>query len=94
MDLSSELISVMPKKRSPNPSTVSPQPRRYFHEMKSISSPMMIAGMVMLVTSNAMICAVMVVPMFAPKMMPIDCTSVRSPAFTKPITMTVLALDD
>ena len=48
----------------------------------------------MLVTSNAMICAVMVVPMFAPKMMPIDCTSVRSPAFTKPITMTVLALED
>ncbi len=50
--------------------------------------------MMMLDTSNAMICAVMVVPMFAPKMMPIDCTRFRSPALTKPITMTVVALED
>ena len=94
MDLSSALISDMPKKRSPNPSTVSPHPRRYFQEMNSITSPRMMAGIVMQAMSNAMICAVIVVPMFAPKMIPIDWVRFRSPAFTNPITITVLALDD
>ena len=44
--------------------------------------------------SNATSWAVMVVPMLAPKMIPIDCTSVSSPALTNPITITVAALDD
>ena len=57
-------------------------------------TPLMMAGIVMQAMSNAMICAVIVVPMFAPKMIPIDWVRFRSPAFTNPITITVLALDD
>ena len=38
--------------------------------------------------------AVRVVPMLAPIMMPTACTRVRSPAFTKLTTRTVVALDD
>ena len=39
-----------------------------------------------------MICAVMVVPMLAPKIMEIACGSVISPALTNPIAITVVAL--
>ena len=38
--------------------------------------------------------AVIVVPMLAPIMTPIACTSVKSPAFTKLTTITVVADDD
>jgi hypothetical protein len=38
------------------------------------------------------ICAVMVVPMFAPMIMPIAWRRVRSPAFTKPTVITEVAL--
>ena len=62
--------------------------------MKKSSSPTMIAGSANAEMSNATICAVMVVPMFVPKMIPIDCARFRSPALIKPITMTVVALDD
>ena len=41
-----------------------------------------------------MIQAVIVVPMLAPMMTPIACASVRSPALTKPTTITVVALED
>jgi hypothetical protein len=40
------------------------------------------------------ICAVTVVPIFAPRMTPTDCLSVMMPAFTKPTTMTVVADED
>ena len=39
-----------------------------------------------------MICAVIVVPIFAPKIIEIACGSVIRPALTKPIAMTVVAL--
>ena len=38
--------------------------------------------------------AVTVVPMFAPKIIPIDCVKERICAFTKLTTITVVALDD
>ena len=41
---------------------------------------------------NAMICAVIVVPIFAPKIMEIACGNVIKPALTNPITITVVAL--
>ncbi len=44
--------------------------------------------------SRATICAVIVVPMFAPIMIGAACVSVISPAFTKPTTITVVAPDD
>ena len=56
--------------------------------------PMATAGSASPERLNEMICAVTVVPIFAPKMIPIDCRRVRSPALMKPITMTVVALDD
>ena len=40
---------------------------------------------------SATICAVIVVPMFAPIIMPVAWNSVMMPAFTKPTTMTVVA---
>ena len=40
------------------------------------------------------ICAVIVVPMFAPIIMPTAPRSFKMPAFTRPITMTVVAVDD
>ena len=39
-----------------------------------------------------MICAVIVVPILAPNIIEIACGSVISPALTKPITITVVAL--
>ena len=44
--------------------------------------------------SRRRICAVMVVPIFAPRMTPTDCCSDMMPAFTKPTTMTVVADED
>ena len=38
--------------------------------------------------------AVTVVPIFAPKITPADCASVKSPALTNDMTMTVVAPDD
>ena len=46
------------------------------------------------VVLNATICAVTVVPTFAPKMTPTDCTNVSSPALTKPTTSTVVTEED
>ena len=43
---------------------------------------------------KATIQAVMVVPMLAPMITPIACTNVRSPAFTKLTTITVVAEED
>ena len=44
--------------------------------------------------NRAIIQAVMVVPMLAPIITPIDWVNVRRPAFTKLTTITVVALDD
>ena len=47
-----------------------------------------------LVTLKAMIWAVMVVPMLAPRIIPIDWESVSSPEVMKPTTSTVVTEDD
>ena len=54
----------------------------------------MIAGIASAPTSKETICAVTVVPMLVPKMIPIACERFSSPALMKPITITVLALED
>ena len=54
----------------------------------------MIAGIASTLTSNETSCAVMVVPIFVPMMMPTACARFSSPALMKPITITVLALED
>lgn len=59
-----------------------------------IRKPIVIAGSASPERLKEMICAVTVVPMFAPKMMPIDWTSDSNPALMKPITITVVALED
>ena len=43
---------------------------------------------------KATICAVMVVPIFAPKITPIACDRLISPAVTKPTTITVVTEED
>ena len=85
---------VMPKKSKPNPRIDSPQPlaERLFESV--MTNPIVIAGSARPERLNEMICAVTVVPMFAPKMMPIACVRFSSPALMNPITMTVVALDD
>ena len=92
--VSSSLMISIPKKRNPKPSTVSPIPRRFFRRMKLSSRPTMIAGIARTPTSNETICAVIVVPILDPMMIPIDWARFRSPALMKPITMTVVALED
>jgi len=47
-----------------------------------------------LVTLKATICAVIVVPMLAPMMIPTDCESDINPAVIKPTTSTVVTEED
>ena len=56
--------------------------------------PRMIAGMMIHDILNATNCAVIVVPILAPKIKPIAWARVSNPALIKPMTITVLALDD
>ena len=55
---------------------------------------MIMEGMMIQEMSNATSWAVIVVPMLAPKINPMACTRESRPAFTKPMTITVLALED
>ena len=91
---SSLLIRFIPRKRNPKPMMVRPQKERARRFWSQSSMPRKRAGITSHWMLKATSCAVMVVPMLAPKMMPMDCTRVRSPAFTKPMTITVLALED
>mgnify|MGYP006969360566 CR=1 FL=1 len=59
-----------------------------------VKKPAATSSMAYSVTLNAMICAVTVVPMFAPMITPMDCCIVSSPAETKPTSKTVVTLDD
>ena len=84
----------MPKNSSPKPRMLSPHPLTVRFLESVMTKPIVIAGSASPERLNEMICAVTVVPMFAPKMMPIACDRFSSPALMKPMTMTVVALDD
>ena len=60
----------------------------------NIANPTAIIGRAYSVTLKAIICAVMVVPMLAPIITPIDWVSVISPAVMKPTTSTVVTEED
>ncbi len=65
-----------------------------FFEKKSIPKPTAIINSAYFVTLKAMIWAVMVVPMFAPKMMETDCERLIKPADTNPTSNTVVTDED
>ncbi len=89
------LIMLMPKKSMPNPKTALPQPCRLRFLVNVIrTKPMATAGSARPLRLNEISWAVMVVPMFAPKMMPIACTRFSRPALMKPRTMMVVAALD
>jgi hypothetical protein len=83
--------STMPKNTSPSPMTSAPQVLRASAFEKNVSpNPTDTRSNENRVTLKAMICAVMVVPRFAPRMMPIDWASVISPELMNPSTSTVV----
>ncbi len=84
----------MPRKRKPRPRSVSLQLDTFRFGMNEKIRPMMIEGMISQLRSNATSWAVTVVPICEPRIRPIACTSVSSPALTKPTTITVLAPED
>ena len=91
----SSLMMPMPKNSIPKPKMVSPQPRTELRLESIITSrPMKMAGIASPPRSNEMTWAVMVVPMLAPKMMPIPWVRFSKPALMKPMTITVVALED
>ena len=83
-----------PTKSMPKPMMVMPHFFMTRCLKKDMTTPMMMAGMLMPLILKATICPVTVVPMWEPRMMPMDCFSVNRPALTKPTTMTVVAPDD
>ena len=87
-------IMSMPRKRKPKPMTTCPQWLTVRWRLKFITSPMMMAGKMTELILKATNCPVIVVPIWAPQMMPMDCSRFRSPAFTKPTTITVVAAED
>ena len=89
------LIMFMPKKSMPNPKIALPQPcRMRFFVNVMRANPMATAGRANPLRLNEMSWAVTVVPMFAPKMMPMAWTRFRRPALMKPSTMMVVAALD
>ena len=88
-----------PKNKRPNPIKASPM-ASFFSLFTEISrKPIPNIGIAKAEMSNLnpkreTIQAVMVVPIFAPKITPTDCFKVKSPAFTKDTTITVVALED
>ncbi len=59
-----------------------------------IAKPTTTATRAYFVILNAMICAVIVVPISAPMITPMDCCTDIRPAETKPMTSTVVTDDD
>ena len=88
-------MTVIPKKTRPRP--ISPRPFCLVDsrlEAKAVRKPRAIISKAYLVTLKATIWAVMVVPMLAPMMTPIDWDSDIRPAVMKPTTSTVVTDED
>ena len=87
-----DLISPMPTNSMPNPSRIAPMCRGTgFFKNRYMIAPAKIRNGANAVRLNAVIWAVMVVPMFAPMMTPIACARFISPELTKPITIISVA---
>ena len=88
-----------PRNKSPNPINASPIDSFliFLYETSKKPTPNMgtaKAEILNLKPNRDTIHAVMVVPIFAPKITPTDCLSVSNPAFTNDTTITVVAEDD
>jgi len=91
---SAVFIMVIPRNKSPSPIMVIPI---FFVLLllarKYIKVPIIIIGNASIsIILNDTICAVIVVPMFAPIIIPIACLKVMRPAFTNPTVITDVAL--
>ena len=93
-------IRSKPKKRSPNPTNVSPMRRTMANlGINWAKKPIAITGkakseICILKPNKLTIHAVIVVPILAPKITPKDWYRFNKPALAKPTTITVVALDD
>ena len=88
-----------PKNNNPKPTKISPKFFLFIVFEKIRGRPIPIAGSAILLILNLNPSIdtnhpVIVVPIFAPIMMPIDWVNERSPALTKLTTITVVAEDD
>ncbi len=89
------LMMPMPKKIRPSPISRLPYWRtRSLFPLKMHAKPIATSSSAYLVTLNATICAVTVVPISAPRITPTACDSDISPAETKPTSITVVTEED
>ncbi len=85
----------MPRNSIPKPRSTSPNPLLCFRFPASlIGIPRAIDGRATFSKLNATNCAVMVVPILAPIITPMACSSLMRPAFTKLTHITVVAPED
>ena len=86
-------IRYIPKNTSPNPMSSCPNARHdSVLQSSCMRKPSANSSRVVLPMSKAIIWTVSVVPIEAPRITPMVCTSVIMPASTKPTSMTVVAL--
>ena len=93
--LNAPVILLIPKNNAPNPKITS-EIFLVIGLLPNIirQAPTKMIYGAMAVSFKETSCAVIVVPMLAPNVIPTDCSSVRSPAFTKLTSITVVAPDD
>lgn len=89
----------IPKNKKPKPANTVPYVLYWRGAIICANTPMPTIGnenaaKLTLKPINEMIHPVLVLPMFAPIMTPIDCANVNNPALTKPIVKSVVAVDD
>ena len=88
-------MSVSPRNSIPNPASTPPRScRKRLRQKQCRRTPARSRTGAASETCRAISCAVMVVPMFAPKITPAAWCRSMSPARTKPTTMTVVAEED
>ena len=87
--LNAPVILLIPKNNAPNPKITS----EIFLVIGLLPNIIRIYG-AMAVSFKETSCAVIVVPILAPNVIPTDCSNVRSPALTKLTSITVVAPDD
>ena len=88
-------ITFSPINKMPNPRITSPALCTFwFLQNMDIITPMITNSGAISDRLNAINCPVIVVPILAPRIIPVACIRFISPEFTKLTTITVVALDD
>ena len=86
-------IVSIPRNKSPKPIKICPAYPLWRFLRKWMKTPSAIIGRENFPIGNDTICAVTVVPISAPKIIPMDCASVMIPELTRETTVTVVMLE-